>query len=298
MNFKKTSQEDKEPKEKKVKEPREKKVREPKGDKTKKRAGKLLKALSRGNLYGHYGPLMGAALIVGILPMLIMFPFNKILDIQISNLLTVILAGEAIEWPKVIIYYVIQLVVTAFTSVLGIGVYKMHLDLARGKRIEFMNLLYGFSSNTLQCVILSVAMMLLNNIFTWPGMICQAVATIYDGDVKLVLNIVGLVLLLAGAIVMIVITVGVSMAYFTILEAECSAFAALKKSYALMKGNKLRYVGLVLSFLGWMFIGICSAGIGFLWIAPYMQQTKTMFYMDISGELDDVLAQRAANEHK
>ncbi len=61
---------------------------------------------------------------------------------------------------------------------------------------------------------------------------------------------------------------------------------AMRKSKALMQGNKGRYFYIMLSFLGWSFLGLLSFGIGFLWIGPYYTQTQVTFYRDITGELD------------
>ena len=49
----------------------------------------------------------------------------------------------------------------------------------------------------------------------------------------------------------------------------------------LMKGRKLRYFLLQLSFIGWWLLGILTLGLGFLWIIPYMLQTNTQFYLNL-----------------
>lgn len=48
-----------------------------------------------------------------------------------------------------------------------------------------------------------------------------------------------------------------------------------------MKGRKLRYFLLQLSFIGWWLLGILTLGLGFLWIIPYMLQTNTQFYLNL-----------------
>jgi len=58
------------------------------------------------------------------------------------------------------------------------------------------------------------------------------------------------------------------------------------ESARLMKGNKGRIFYIILSFIGWMCLGMLSFGSGLLWVIPYMQQTLIQFYLDVKGELD------------
>ena len=59
-----------------------------------------------------------------------------------------------------------------------------------------------------------------------------------------------------------------------------------RRSRQLMKGNKMRRFWLDVSFAGWNILGVLSAGIGILWISPYIRQTSVNFYLDLTGQLD------------
>jgi hypothetical protein len=48
-----------------------------------------------------------------------------------------------------------------------------------------------------------------------------------------------------------------------------------------MKGNNLRMLYLHLSFLPLEFLGVCSLGVGFLWILPYLNVTKVLFFLNL-----------------
>ncbi|NTW14577.1 MAG: DUF975 family protein [Candidatus Moranbacteria bacterium] len=75
-----------------------------------------------------------------------------------------------------------------------------------------------------------------------------------------------------------------AMTYYVIADnPTISAFDALKKSKAIMVGNKGKYFGLILRFFGWALLAILTAGIGFIWLIPYMQATTAKFYEDIKG---------------
>ena len=51
-----------------------------------------------------------------------------------------------------------------------------------------------------------------------------------------------------------------------------------------MKGNRIRYFYLLISFFGISLLGVVSLGIGFLWIVPYMSMTEVEFYRDLINE--------------
>ena len=56
---------------------------------------------------------------------------------------------------------------------------------------------------------------------------------------------------------------------------------ALRRSKILMKGNRVKLFFLFCRFFGWFVLGIVSAGIGFLWIMPYLGTTLGRFYDDL-----------------
>jgi len=58
---------------------------------------------------------------------------------------------------------------------------------------------------------------------------------------------------------------------------------ALQKSKDIMKGNKWKLFGLQCRFIGWAILCILTAGIGLLWLFPYMQTAFAKFYDDIKN---------------
>ncbi len=61
---------------------------------------------------------------------------------------------------------------------------------------------------------------------------------------------------------------------------------ALRKSKAMMKGNRWKLFCLLWRFFGWFLLGVLSMGIGFLWIVPYLATTMAHFYNDLKGETE------------
>lgn len=86
---------------------------------------------------------------------------------------------------------------------------------------------------------------------------------------------------------MLVVSMSLAQVFMLLVEdSDMGAMEALRRSSELMRGNKGRYFYIYLSFLGWSLLGICSCGIGMLWVTPYMMQTNVNFYRDLMGELN------------
>lgn len=57
---------------------------------------------------------------------------------------------------------------------------------------------------------------------------------------------------------------------------------AIDLSKEMMRGNKGRLFWLMLSFIGWIWLGVITGGIGLLWVMPYEEAAIAAFYLDIS----------------
>jgi uncharacterized membrane protein len=67
---------------------------------------------------------------------------------------------------------------------------------------------------------------------------------------------------------------------------ELSANDAIDLSRAMMKGRKFDLFWLCLSFIGWGILCILTAGIGFLWLIPYMETATAAFYEDVKADYE------------
>lgn len=62
---------------------------------------------------------------------------------------------------------------------------------------------------------------------------------------------------------------------------EIGAREALRLSRELMKEHKWDLFVLQFTFIGWIILSILTAGIGFLWLMPYMATAQAYFYQDL-----------------
>lgn len=56
---------------------------------------------------------------------------------------------------------------------------------------------------------------------------------------------------------------------------------AIKKSKQMMRGHKLEYFILGLSFIGWFLLSIITLGIALIWFVPYSQITFALYYDEL-----------------
>jgi uncharacterized membrane protein len=64
---------------------------------------------------------------------------------------------------------------------------------------------------------------------------------------------------------------------------------AIKKSRAIMKGNKWKLFLLMLRFIGWGILCIFTLGIGLLWLIPYMNTASARFYDSIKEKKEGTI---------
>lgn len=89
----------------------------------------------------------------------------------------------------------------------------------------------------------------------------------------------GLLLIIPG----IVKSYAYSMAYY--IKADHPDYnwkQCLDESQAMMLGHKGELFVQDLSFIGWLIVGSLCAGVGTLWVTPYMEASRAQFYESIS----------------
>ncbi len=77
-----------------------------------------------------------------------------------------------------------------------------------------------------------------------------------------------------------------SMAFFIMSEdPDITAYQALTKSEAMMKGSCWKFFCLNCRFIGWSILCLFTLGIGFLWLTPYSMTSYAKFYEDVRGKV-------------
>ena len=103
--------------------------------------------------------------------------------------------------------------------------------------------------------------------------------------------VVGFVLYFFSIIWLIVKSYYYQIAYIVAADDESlTAKDAVERSKEIMTNNRGKLFVLQLSFIGWAILTIFTLGIGYLWLAPYMQFALIAFYKHFSGKDTDTVA--------
>ncbi len=65
---------------------------------------------------------------------------------------------------------------------------------------------------------------------------------------------------------------------------EQSFIENLKKAYNLVKGKRIRYYGMLCSFMGWLILSAFTFNILSIWVMPYMRLAVANMYLEWTGE--------------
>jgi len=177
------------------------------------------------------------------------------------------------NWSKAVLFIIIIVVISAIvgvvslvpvvgwvvatvvTSIMAFGQTLFFLNLSRNKEAEYSDLYKNAKSHWITMILTVIIMSVL--IFLWT-----------------------LCLVIPG----IIAALRYSMTFYIMNDhPELKPLEAITKSKEMMRGHKWDLFVLYLSFLGWAFLCIFTFGIGYLFLAPYMETTVANFYQKISA---------------
>ena len=246
-----------------------------------KRKVKELKRIARGNLQGNFAELIRAFVFCNLIVSLIETPFSSMMT-------------ETLLSRQNIIYLVAVTLITIASVVLTVGQYCLHLSVARTGKIRLSDFFYPIKYDANRLIFAESLLFIIRLIGLVP--IIGAVVIInYYNDMNMYLAALGLAVL--GCILTILIEVTFGMTYFALIDGEeLTVMQAFKTALKLMKTNKGRFFYMQFSFTGMYLLVLLTFGIGLLWVQPYTMQSITVFYLDVKGELDELLEKRREKE--
>ena len=191
---------------------------------------------------------------------------------------------EGLVGERTALYTIIDLAFLVISIPLSFGLTISFMKLKRGEDVSALGFFkdglsrfgksWGIWAHTLLKLLLPIVCLILT-ILLMTALIILGNVT----DLGIFLTIAGIVLYIATLIYVISRTFLYVLAYFIGYDnPELSSKACVLKSEALMKGNRGSYFLLELSFIGWALLATLTFGIGYLWLAPYMQVAVVCFY--------------------
>ncbi len=244
-----------------------------------------LKGRARKILLGHYGTAAGACLIY----MAIAGGGAAVLELVLAG--SRILRGTA-AWGRLTEPQVWggllagELLIGAVSFLLASGMNRMFYELCTQGRTRIVSLVWAFMNRPWKFAGVFLLFTAASALCMVPMIVLGAAAAVSPENAAFAAGFITLYSLLLCAAVCYV-SLALSQ-YLVILveDPRKGIFQALGESARLMRGNKGRFLLLGLSFLGMLFLGALSYGIGFFWIVPYMGCTNVLFYLDLRRTSD------------
>ena len=169
-----------------------------------------------------------------------------------------------------------------FAGVFQTGITLFYLNTACSRPAVTANLFYGFKYLFKKSLGISAVLILLNTACTLPFDICYFLLRSGKGFDAITMAILCIVLMVIGMCIYIPLSLGLSQAYYLLLDfPQYNAMELMKLSFRIMKGHKWELFCLQMSFLPLGFLCLLSFGIGTLWLVPYMNMTQTLYFLDL-----------------
>ena len=218
---------------------------------------------------------------------------GKYTDIVIAVLIYMIFGGMCygtaafIKEPPMAIF--LGLIIT---SLFYMGLIQMFVKLARDKKVKYSEL-FQITDTFFRCAAITIVFLALNTLFTlleYTAINSLIIFISYQSDLNIALSsfmiVIGIILSVAIAVFWIILMLSLSQSYFILYDHEDMPLGDIfRTSMDMMDGHKTDYIIFVLSFIGWIFLGLFTAGILYLWLIPYIGVSTVNFYDKIKNDV-------------
>lgn len=223
-----------------------------------------LKANARQALIGHYLTLCGAFVTLFFLQYIITIPESLM---------------QAKPPVGIIFYYLFLFLLKLFFTIFSVGLAGLFLGNACGQPIAQSGLFSGFWHGPAKIMQMSLLPSAIE--FIPDCLLSISLIRYLETREQLWMN-----LMLAASFFSVVLylltAVLYSQIYFITLDfPEMSPLECLRYSRHLLKGHRLEFIYLNLSFIPLILLGVLSCGIGLLYVNPYINQTYAFYYLDL-----------------
>jgi uncharacterized membrane protein len=216
-----------------------------------------LKELSKNQLNGNWK----LPIIITLIYLLISIFISFVEGIVYSDILVAILT-------------IISFMIGVWSTV---GIPKFYLEFIKDNRkVQLTDALVS-----LQILGKSLLYNIIIGIITFIILIIAIGITVFSIDNTGILFFIRFIISMSIYVGFIILAIGWSQAPYIIVENNIGVIESMKISMKMMKGYKLKYFTLGLSFIGWAILSILTLGIGLLWLIPYINLTFANFYKDI-----------------
>lgn len=241
-----------------------------------------LKLLAKRALLGKYGVAIGGILLLYAAMFVVVFVMEIVMMVLMMG--AMVSMGPAASAVTVTCLMVVMMVVAIALEYLFIpGYMKLYLNICEGKPYKLGDLLYGLKHKPFKFILVGVLLTGISLLIMIPFMILMFVALL-SGSMAFYIVTVILTSLGGTALALFVLIRYTLVLYLLVDDPEKTIRGCMKESGVMMMGHKKRYVYMVFSFIGWLFLTYSSFGILLLWLIPYASTTFTFFYLELRGD--------------
>ncbi len=179
----------------------------------------------------------------------------------------------------------------------AVGMNRMSLCVVREGRTEISQMFWAFKNRPARIILLQLLVYVLEFVSMVPVIVLSMAIVVstavsgadpnYEQLLFLILFLTGYVILIMIVYILIALNYGL-VYYYMADHRDEGVFASLGKVHEMMKGNRMRYLVLQLSFIGWNLLSMLTLGIGSLWIMPYIRCTFAGFYLDLLPQAETI----------
>ncbi|MBO6259954.1 MAG: DUF975 family protein [Lachnospiraceae bacterium] len=163
-------------------------------------------------------------------------------------------------------------------QVLIFGLSRMYLKLCCRMSYGMSDLFGGLRDN--RVVLSALLLAALQFVFTFPADVL-ALLSLSSKDPSLAT--LSLIVRLVGMLIYYIIWLPFSQLYYVLLDLPDKGVGdCIRISFWLMKGQKLKLVGIQLSFIPLILLSILTVGIGMIWVTPYMNASYACFHLNLT----------------
>lgn len=225
-----------------------------------------LKRMAKGQLLGRYGSVIS------------IFLFHIITVYFMETLVSGVLNPTNVI--KLFFYLVASYLVYILSGFFEAGEAYIYLKIANNLPVAFSDLFYCFRQESNRTAYIQIRLAAIELGSMLPALLYSFFSEKDTGLFSI--DPVYLLLLLLGIAVSVWAELLFSQSFYIMLDFEdYTASQAMQTSVHLMKGNMGRLFYMMLSFLPLLFLGVCSLGLGLLWVLPYREAAYANFYLDL-----------------
>lgn len=178
-----------------------------------------------------------------------------------------------------VVWSLLSLTLSGLLGVLDLGITLFFLNASCGRRCAVADLFRGFRLDAKKALTVSGARALVSFCSLLPLDFVLNVRSLLSGPAFAAAAAVSLI---SGIGVYLYAGLGTALSFFLMLDfPDLSGPAVLRRSFRLIRGNRMRLLLLQLSFLPMTVLCVLSLFIGFLWLTPYRNMTYACFFLDL-----------------